>query len=124
MHQAVEDRVGQRWISQGLMPVLEWSWAGDQRGPAIMPIFDDLEQVTTIVFTERRQAPVIQKEQVRLGQGRQQFPIASVPFGHGQFWEESRESEVECAQAFTACLLAQRAAEPGFTLLMTMPSWD
>ena len=96
------------------MPVLDRQLTGHQRGPAIMAIFDDLQQVTTIFLTERRQAPVIQNEQVGLGQGRQHFPIASIPFGDSQFWQESRETEVERGQAFATGLVPQRTAEPGF----------
>ena len=73
MDQAVEDRVGQCRIPQGLMPVLDGQLAGHQR-PAIMPIFDDLQQVTTIFLTERRQAPVIENQQVCLGQVVSTFP--------------------------------------------------
>src|SRR5262245_10570251 len=77
-----------------------------------MPIFDDLEQVPTIFITEWSQAPVIQNKQVGLGQGRHQFPIASIPFGNGQLLQESGEAEIEYGQAVTARLMAQRTAEP------------
>ena len=115
MHQAVEDRVGQCRIPQGLMPVLDRQLTGHQRGPAIMAIFDDLQQVATIFITERRQAPVIENQQVGLGQGRQHFPIASIPFGDREFLEESGEPEVERGQAFATGLMPQRTAEPGFS---------
>ena len=48
MHHAVEDRVGERGIAEGLMPVLDRQLTGDQRGAASMTIFDNLEQVATI----------------------------------------------------------------------------
>ena len=69
MHEAVEDRVGQRRIPQGLMPVLDRQLTGHQRGPAIMAVFDDLQQVTPIFRTERRQSSVIKNEQGCLGGG-------------------------------------------------------
>ena len=40
MHEALKDRVGQRWLPQGLMPMRDRSLPGHQRGPAIMAIFD------------------------------------------------------------------------------------
>jgi hypothetical protein len=43
MHEAVEDRIGQGRISQGVMPVLDWELTGDNRGPAIVAIFYDFE---------------------------------------------------------------------------------
>ena len=48
---------------------------------------------------------VTQNEQVRLGQGRQHFSLASIPFGDSQFWEESGETEVERRQAFATGLV-------------------
>ena len=54
MHEAVEDRVGQRWIPQGLMPVLDRSLTGHQRSPAILAVFDDLQQGATVCIMERR----------------------------------------------------------------------
>jgi hypothetical protein len=87
------------------MPVLDRQLTHHQRGPAIMAVFDDLQHVTTIFLTERRQSPVIQNEQVRLGQGRQHFSLASIPFGDSQFWEKSRETEVERRQAFATGLV-------------------
>jgi hypothetical protein len=79
-----------------------------------MTIFDDLQQVATLFITERRQAPVIQYESVGSRQSRHQFPIAPIPFGDGQFLQESREPEIERGEAFTGRLMAQRTAEPGF----------
>jgi hypothetical protein len=114
MDQAVKDRVGQRRITQGLMPVLDGQLAGDQRGPAIMAVFDDLQQVATVCITERREPPVIQDQQVGLGQGGQEFARASIAFRNRSFLEESGEPERERRQAFTTRLMAQRTAEPGF----------
>jgi len=124
MHQAVENRVGQRWITSGLMPMCDRQLAGDQRGPAIMAVFDDLQHVATVCITERREPPVIEDQHVGLRQCRQEFSRASGACRPRQFLEESGETEVERRQAFSTCLVAQRTAEPRFTLLMTMPSWD
>ena len=54
MHQAVKDRVSQRWIPQGLMPVFDRELTGDQCGSATVAILDDLQQVAPVFITERR----------------------------------------------------------------------
>src|SRR5712691_4269480 len=115
MHQAVEDRIGERRITKGLMPVFDRQLTGDKRGPAIMAVFDDLQQVATVFITERSQSPVIENQQVGLGQHRQQFSIAPIAFRNGKFLEESGETEVQSGQAFSTRLMAQGTAEPGFT---------
>jgi len=114
MHQAVEDRIGERRITQGLMPVFDRQLTGDKRGPAIMAVFDDLQQVATVFITERSQSPVIENQQVGLGQHRQQSSIAPIAFRNGKFLEESGETEVQSGQAFSTRLMAQGTAEPGF----------
>jgi hypothetical protein len=43
MHEAVQDRIGECRIPQGIMPVLHGQLTGDNRGPAIMAIFHDLQ---------------------------------------------------------------------------------
>ena len=87
-----------------------------------MAVVDDLQQVAAVFITEWGQTPIIQNQQIGLGQGRQHFPITSIPFGDSQFGEESREPEIERGQAFPARLMAQRTAEPRFAVLMIMPS--
>ena len=58
------------------MPVLDRHLTGHQRGPAIMAVFDDLEQVTTIFLTERRQSPVITHGSPKFG-GKSQIALSS-----------------------------------------------
>ena len=77
-----------------------WSPAG----PAIMPIFDDLQQVTTIFLTERRQAPVIGISKSVLARS-SALSHSVHPLGDGQFGEESRETEVERGQTFATGLV-------------------
>src|SRR5207342_3154540 len=107
----------------GRMPVFDRQLTGDKRGPAIMAVFDDLQQGATVVITERSQSPVIEHQQVGLGQHRQQLSRAPIAFRHGKFLEEARETEGQSGQAFSPRLMAQGTAEPGFALLMTIPSW-
>ena len=100
MHHAVEDRVGERGIAEGLMPVLDRQLTGDQRGAAIMTIFDNLEQVATIFIPEWRQSPVIENKHICLSQGCEHFPLASIPFRARQFVKKSGQTEVERGEAF------------------------
>ena len=67
MHQAIQNRVGECGIPQGIVPVLHWKLTRDDRGPAIVAIFHDLDSIATIFITERRQTPVIQNQDIRLG---------------------------------------------------------
>jgi hypothetical protein len=81
-----------------------------------MTIVNDLQHVPTLFITERDQASVIQNEPVHPRQSRHQFLIVPIPFGDGQYLKESGEPEIEGGEAFTARLMAQRTAEPGFPI--------
>jgi hypothetical protein len=43
MHQAIQNRVGEGGISQGILPGRHWQLTRDDRGPAIVALFHDLE---------------------------------------------------------------------------------
>ena len=74
MDQAVKDRVGQRGIPQGLMPVLDRELTGDNGGPATVAIFEEFQQVAAVLITERGQSPVIENEKSVLARVVISFP--------------------------------------------------
>ena len=78
MDETIENGIGQGRITDGVIPVLYRKLAGDDRGSRVIAIFKEFEQVAPVFITERREPPVIQAQQVRLGQGRQEFAIAAI----------------------------------------------
>gem|GEM_PF-1514138 len=112
--QAVEDRVGEGWIAQRLMPVFHRELAGDKRRPTIVAIFEQLQQVSPVFITERGQPPIIQNKQLGFGERRHQLRIAPVAFGQEQVLEQPGQPEVECRPAVTTRLMAQGPGNPGF----------
>ena len=63
---------------------------------------------------KRRQAPVVQDQQVGLGITRHQFGEAAVAVGQAQFLQQAWQAQVAHAVAVAAGLVGQRAGEPGF----------
>jgi hypothetical protein len=51
--QPVEERVGQRGVAQCLMPVLHRQRPGDTRRPALVAIFEQLQQVPSVFITQK-----------------------------------------------------------------------
>ena len=60
VNDAVEDGVGQRWIADNLVPLLNRNLTGDQNRGALVAILEDLEEVALLGLGELGQAPVIQ----------------------------------------------------------------
>lgn len=87
--QAVEDGVGQGWVAQGVMPVGDGQLAGDHGGAGLIALVEDFEQVAAAFIVERRQAPVVEDEDLDLGQGRHPFKIAAIGAGEGEFLEQA-----------------------------------
>ena len=63
MDDAVEDGVGDGWIGDDLMPVLDRHLAGDDGRAALIAVVDDLEQVAALLAGERGEPPVVEDEE-------------------------------------------------------------
>src|SRR5262249_50784049 len=96
------------------MPMLDRQLAGDNRSPAVMTIFEQLQEVPAIVITKRRQAPVVKNEDIGFGQGGHELHIAAVALSQWKFLEEPGEAQVEDRPALAAGLMPQGARQPGF----------
>ena len=114
MDQPVKDGIGQRGRPNGLMPVRDRQVAGDDRGPAVMPLFQQRQEVPAIVITERGQAPVVENEHVGFGQSGHELHLAAIPLGKRKLLEEPREAQGEDRPALAAGLMPHGAGQPGF----------
>ena len=122
MDEPVKDRIGEGWLPNRLMPVRDRQLAGDDRGPAILAIVEQFQDISTIVIPERGQAPVVEHEDSSLGQGGHELHIAAIAFGEWELLEEPGETQVEHRPTLATGLMPEGAREPGFAVLMTMPS--
>jgi hypothetical protein len=93
--------------------VFDWQLTGHESRAALMPVFQQLQQVTAVFVAQRRQAPVIQDEQLGLGQRRHQLRIATVPFGKGEFLEQPGQAEIERGEPLPAGLMPKGTGKPG-----------
>ena len=79
--------------------------------------------IAPIAFGNRELLEERMKEDIGLGQGGHELHIAAIAFGERKLLEEPGETQVEYRPALAAGLMPQGACQPGFALLMTMPSW-
>ncbi len=68
MKQAITQRVGLIGIPDGRVPTLHRELTGNECGALLGSIFNDLHQIPPLRFSQRMQQPVINGEQVQLGQ--------------------------------------------------------
>lgn len=94
MNQAVADRIGNARLADRRMPCRGRQLAGDERGPSFTPIFDDLEEVTPFGIGERREQPIINRQQIELGDFREEPGIGSIAATDGEFVEQARRPHI------------------------------
>ena len=104
------------------MPVLNRELTGDNGHAAPVSIFQEFEHVASVLITERSKPPVIENQQGGFGQRGHELRIPSIALGNGEFLEEARQPQIQHRVPFTTGLMAQGTREPGFAVLMIMPS--
>jgi hypothetical protein len=66
--QPIEDRIGKGRITQAGMPLLDRKLAGEDRGFLVVAIIKDFQQIALGVFRDRRDAEVVDEQQIDLGE--------------------------------------------------------
>ena len=79
MNETIEDGIGQGWVADGLVPVLDWQLACDDRGGAAMAVFEDFQQVTTFRGCEDGEAPIVDDQHIHAGDGFEDASMAAIP---------------------------------------------
>ena len=114
MNQAVADGVGDAGFANRGMPRRRWQLTGDERGPPLTPIFDDLEEVTTFGIGERRQEPIVDREQIEFGHFGEQPRIRPIAATDRELMQQARRAHVGRREAVPARALHKRGRQPAF----------
>ena len=64
MDEAVEDGVGDGGIADDFVPAVDRHLAGDDDGPGLVVVLDDLQEVSALVGVEGLGAPVVENEKI------------------------------------------------------------
>ncbi|WHZ20651.1 MAG: hypothetical protein OJF55_002800 [Rhodanobacteraceae bacterium] len=73
MNEAIEDRVGQCWIVDEGVPLLDRHLACDDGGSASDSVIEQFEKIGSAACCESNQAEVIKDQEAQLGQLGPQF---------------------------------------------------
>ena len=120
MHQPIQNSVGQRWIIQPLVPVLDWELAGHDGRAGADAIIHNFQQIAAGVFRKRLQSPVVQHQDINACKLRQAAGEAAVAMGDLQVLEQSRYPQIERREPLAAGQLGKRTCQPG----LARPSWS
>ena len=94
MDQPIADRIRDAGLANGGVPRRWRQLAGNERRGAFAPIFNDFQQVPAFRIGERREEPIIDREEIELGVFRQKPGIRSVAATDGELVQEPRRADV------------------------------
>ena len=113
--QAVEDGVGQGGMAEGLVPARHRQLAGDHGRTSLVALVEDFQQIPPALVVERSQPPVVEHQDLDLGERGHQLEVATVGPGEGEFREQVRQALVEGGVALPASDVGQGASQIGFS---------
>ena len=114
MHEAVEDGVCQGVITDAGVPLVGGQLADHDGGGVAVAVVHNLHQVIALGRFQCFESPVIDNEQLHLGQVPEQLVVAAIDLGLVEFQEQSREAMVSDAVAAQAGTVPEGASEVGF----------
>jgi len=112
--QAIEDRIGQRGISDLGMPFIHRELSSHEGGMEAMTVFEEFQEVPALFIGQGGQSPIVQGDQVGFSQGGQELGVAPVAFGDLEVLEEAGETEIADRVSLSAGLVGQCTGQEGF----------
>ncbi len=110
VHQPVEDRIAEGGIADHLVPVLDGELARDEGGAPPGALLDELQEIAPFAVAERGEPPVVEDEQIGLGQRLHELSIRAIRARvHEFFAQEPREAHVAHRVALATGALSQGA---------------
>ncbi len=81
---AIQHGVGDRGISNHIVPVVHGDLAGNDGRALLVAIFDNLQEIASLLVAQLLRSPIVQDQKVGLGQALEQLRIAAVASCQGE----------------------------------------
>ena len=114
MNEAIEYGIGEGWVSDGLVPMLDGQLACDDCGCAAMAVFEDFQEVTALWSGEDGQSPIVDDQHFHAGDGFQDAFMTAITAGKREGFEHAWRSLIEDRPTVTASLMPEGAGDPAF----------
>ena len=115
VNEPIEDRVGEGTIADHLVPYLDRELTGDQRGAVDVAVVHDLQQVAALLVVQRSEPPVVDDEQVGLGDRGEELQVPPLALGLQDLGKQAGRPPVDDVEAVAAHLLPEGAGEIGLS---------
>jgi hypothetical protein len=111
VQEAIADGVGQGGVGEVVVPLGGRQLAGDDGGAVAVAVLEDLQHVAAFLVGDRRQAPVVDQEDVDAGELAEQADVGAVGAGEREVVKEPRGAAVVGAEAFAAGVGGESAGD-------------
>jgi len=109
---AVEDRIGESWVTDQVVPSVHGNLAGDQRGATAVAVLDDLQQVVALLGGEWLQSPIIEDQQLHPAECPHQPGVATIAACQCEIAEQTWDPLIQDGEIVAACAVAECAGKP------------
>ena len=111
VEQAVADGVGLVGVADDGVPIGHGQLTGDEGRGAFGPVLDDLGEVAPLGVAQRCDHPIVDGEQVELGEASQEPGVGPVAAADGQLVQQARHPDVTRGEAAAAGPFDERTRE-------------
>ena len=112
--ETVEDGVGEGWVADGFVPVLDGQLAGDDFRGATLAVFENFQEVAALGDGENGETPIVDYQHIHAGDGLEVAFVAAVTASKSEGFEHARCALIEDGPPVTARLVAEGAGDPTF----------
>jgi len=114
VNEAVEDGIGEGWVADGLVPMLDWQLACDDGGRAAVAVFGDFRQIAAFRGGQDGKAPIVDDQYIHVGDGLECAFMAAISMGQGKGLQHARRTVIENRPPLPASLVPKSAGDPAF----------
>ena len=111
---AIEDGIGDGGIADDVMPFVDRQLAGDQDRADVVAILDDFEEIASLIGIEGFRSPIVDNEELDLGDRFQHAGITTVAARKGECREQAVCSMIDCGEIVATGFVAKGAGEIAF----------
>jgi hypothetical protein len=110
--EAVQDGVGDGWVGNRLVPMIDRQLACHDGRAAIVPIIDDLQQIAPLLLRQRSEPPVVEDQELDACQGFEHPAMTAIAACQRQGIEQSRHTLIQDGAIVAAGLVTERTRKP------------
>ena len=105
--ESVEDGVGEGGVAEQFMPLGQGELAGDESGARGVSVFEEFEEVASVVGVELGDSEVVEDEEVGFGEGSEELGVSAVAACDGEVVQESGDAQVQSGEAVAAGVVSE-----------------